>query len=249
MYTAKVSCSVYTQLGALTPVQVNVTIVIKLMVALGCSVSHCAPVYILQVRSTPVSSDFCACIGRPASMHHESDDAHTFADLWNVDYVKEDSCSGCGHVNATEQYANMSAALNATGKRILFGICWGCTTEIELRPAIGNSWRIGPDDGNWNNVLININIDSQLALYAGPGHWNNPCLLISVSDDGSNTCTAPQSRTQFSAYAILAAPLMISGTILHMSECTLETYLNKEVLCRVTRSTRKTGWFTCACRT
>eukprot|EP00041_Stephanoeca_diplocostata_P014885 m.281600 g.281600 ORF g.281600 m.281600 type:complete len:307 (+) comp19841_c0_seq8:236-1156(+) len=170
------------------------------------------------------------CAGRPASMHHEVEDAHTFSDLWNVDYVKEDSCSGCGKVNATEQYATMSAALNATGRHILFDMCWGCITEIELRPAIGNSWRIGPDDGNWNNVLININIDSELAEYAGPGHWNNPCLLISFSDDGSETCTALQSRTQFSAYAILAAPLMISGTVLHMSKYTLETYVNKEVI-------------------
>jgi hypothetical protein len=42
--------------------------------------------------------------------------------------------------------------------------------------------------------------------------------------------TEQQTRSQFSAYAILAAPLMISGSILDMSAETLATYTNEEVI-------------------
>ena len=41
--------------------------------------------------------------------------------------------------------------------------------------------------------------------------------------------TELQTRSQFSAYAILAAPMMISGSILDMTAETLATYTNKEV--------------------
>ena len=46
--------------------------------------------------------------------------------------------------------------------------------------------------------------------------------------------TEQQTRSQFSAYAILAAPMMISGSILDMTAETLKTYTNKEVPARLT---------------
>merc|ERR1719221_1257388 len=138
-------------------------------------------------------------------MNYEAIDAHTFAIEWDADYLKEDSCRGCpAGVDPMKQYETMSRALNATGKQVLFDMCWGSTDNMSQRVVTGNSWRIGPDDGNWNAILKNIDIDSQLAAYAGPGHWNNPCLLVSSNFQGKQLVTELQSRTQFSAYAILA---------------------------------------------
>ena len=37
--------------------------------------------------------------------------------------------------------------------------------------TLGNSFRIGPDDTNWNGILTNIDINANLAPYAGPGAW------------------------------------------------------------------------------
>jgi len=34
--------------------------------------------------------------------------------------------------------------------------------------TLGNSWRIGPDDRNWDGVLKNIDIMNGLEKYAGP---------------------------------------------------------------------------------
>ena len=35
--------------------------------------------------------------------------------------------------------------------------------------SLGNSWRIGPDDNNWDGVLKNIDIMNGLQKYAGTG--------------------------------------------------------------------------------
>merc|ERR1712080_356678 len=39
-----------------------------------------------------------------------------------------------------------------------------------------------------------------------------------------------QTRAQFSMWAVLAAPMLISGSILDMTDETLQTYSNKEVI-------------------
>jgi len=89
------------------------------------------------------------CAQRPASLGHEAIDARTFALDWDADYLKEDSCRGCTTQDPMELYEIMSKALNATGKAVLFDMCWGTTQNMSQRVVTGNSWRIGPDDGNW----------------------------------------------------------------------------------------------------
>merc|ERR1712151_953977 len=79
-------------------------------------------------------------------------------------------------------------------------------------------------------VLKNIDIMSGLESYAGPGGWNDPCLLLSKKWDKSDRVTELQTRAQFSMWAVLAAPLLISGSVLDMSMETLQTYSNKDVI-------------------
>ena len=50
--------------------------------------------------------------------------------------------------------------------------------------SLGNSWRIGPDDSNWAGILANIDDNAALAEFAGPGGWNDPCLLLSYDYTG-----------------------------------------------------------------
>ena len=103
----------------------------------------------------------------PGSLGHEKQDAQWMVDA-GMDYLKEDSCRGCTHQDPMQLYMTMEAALNATGKPVLFDMCWGSTQNMSQRVITGNSWRIGPDDGNWVNIVRNIDIDSGLAEFAGP---------------------------------------------------------------------------------
>jgi len=170
------------------------------------------------------------CAGRPGAFRYEEIDAKTYAN-WGVDYLKQDSCNAPqDHQTAFSQYARMRDALNATGRPILFSLCGWNSWYAPLGSGLGNSWRVGPDDVNWDGVLKNIDIMNGLEQFAGPGGWNDPCLLLSRKWTGDLRVSELQTRAQFTMWAVLAAPLLISGTVLNMTRETLETYSNREVI-------------------
>jgi len=170
------------------------------------------------------------CAGRPGAQDHEQIDAKTYAE-WGVDYLKEDSCHASGdHSVAFEQYGKMRDALNGTGRPVLFSLCGWHDWYAPVGQSLGNAWRTGGDDSNWGGVLKNIDILAGLEKYAGPGGWNDPCLLLSKTWQGKDRVTELQSRAQFSMWAVVAAPLMISGSLFEMSTYTLATYSNDAVI-------------------
>jgi len=182
------------------------------------------------------------CAGRPGALRHEKIDAQTYAQ-WGVDYLKEDSCNAStDHETAFEEYSKMRDALNSTGRKVLFSLCGWSSWYAPVGMTLGNSWRIGPDDRNWNGVLKNIDIMNGLEKYAGPGGWNDPCLLLSRSSSGQQHVNELQARAQFSMWAVLAAPLLFSGSVLQMSAETLATYSNKEVIAVNQDPAGRQGW-------
>jgi alpha-galactosidase len=171
------------------------------------------------------------CAGRPAAQGHEAEDARTYAE-WQVDYLKEDSCHApSDQADAFRQYGLMRDSLNQTGRPIFFSLCGWNSWYAEKGASLGNSWRVGPDDSNWQGIIKNIDIMAGLTRYAGKNKgWNDPCLLLSTSSAGKQLVTEYQSRSQFSMWSVMSAPLLISGSILNMSTYTLETYLNRDVI-------------------
>ena len=83
---------------------------------------------------------------------------------------------------------------------------------------------------SWLPLLENIDLNSKYSKYAGPGGFNNPCMLISRYSNGQLLLTERQIRAQFSMWAMMASPLIISGSILKMSAETLATYSNPAVV-------------------
>jgi len=170
------------------------------------------------------------CAGAPGSGGYETLDAQTYA-AWGVDFVKEDSCyATTDHEGAFWEYSLMRDALNATRRPMYFDICGWNDWYAPVGYSLGNEWRVGPDDGGWQQILDNVNIDAPLAKYARPGGWNNPCLLIGADAFGHKLITEVQSRFQFTIWSILAAPLVLSQNIRLWSEYLQETYTNKEVI-------------------
>jgi alpha-galactosidase len=97
-------------------------------------------------------------------------------------------------------------------------------------PSDGNSWRTNTDVGVPGNVpfsavLRNMDADATQPTAAAPGHWNDPDYLGPDQGMGSN-----QFRTQFSMWAMLAAPLMVSDDMLTMSKASLATVSNSQVI-------------------
>jgi len=189
------------------------------------------------------------CGGRPASQDFEEIDAQTFAE-WEIDYLKYDWCRAEDtRANAEYRYRRMAEALKASGRAVVFSICeWG-----HHRPWLwganvgGNLWRTTGDIADsWRDVYVNggvlhgiesIGFEQQrgLAPYAGPGHWNDPDMLVVGLRGGSREiagagCTDTEYRTHFSLWCLLAAPLMIGCDVTNMDLVTQDILTNRELI-------------------
>jgi alpha-galactosidase len=171
------------------------------------------------------------CAGRPGSQGYEKKkDADTYAS-WGVDYLKEDSCNApSDHDTAFQQYGTMRDALNATKREIYFSLCGWNSWYAPEGWTLGNSWRIAGDCNTWPNVLNAIDTNVPLTQYARPGGWNDPDMLLG-SDTASAARLSPiQSRTMFSLWSVMTAPLLIGSNIRKLNAWDLATYSNTEVI-------------------
>ena len=181
------------------------------------------------------------CGRRPGSQGYEFQDARTYAE-WGADYLKYDWCY-TGTRDSQEAYSLMADALRATGRDVVLSICnWGVnrpTFSDKSRPwewgqKIGNLWRTTEDiNDRWEGggmfalgVSNIIDLHEPLHPYAGPGHWNDPDML----EVGNGGMTTDEYRSQFSLWALMAAPLLAGNDIASMDKTTGEILLNREVI-------------------
>lgn len=172
----------------------------------------------------------------PGTAGHVTQDAMYFADA-GADLLKEDSCCGSqDHDAAFSDYSEMRDALNATGRPVLFSLCGWHSWYAPMGYELGNQWRISGDGRNWGALSAAVNTNAYLARYAGPGGFNDPDLLISTGEGSYGPGrvgwyqTERQSRTQFSTWAVMAAPLLMSADIQSLSAYQLDTWGNDEVI-------------------
>ncbi|GGR95223.1 alpha-galactosidase [Streptomyces humidus] len=166
------------------------------------------------------------CAGYPGSLGHETTDAQSFAS-WGVDYLKYDNCNSTG-APARARYTAMRDALAATGRPILYSLCnWGQDNVWTWGADVGNSWRTTGDiNASFSSMLSIFHSNVGLASYAGPGHWNDPDML----EVGNGSLTATESRSEFSLWAEMAAPLIAGTNIPSASADTLSTLTNSRVI-------------------
>ncbi|MFE9568218.1 glycoside hydrolase family 27 protein [Streptomyces sp. NPDC006692] len=166
------------------------------------------------------------CAGYPGSLGHEATDARSFAS-WGVDYLKYDNCNNNG-VPAQSRYTTMRDALAATDRPILYSLCnWGQENVWTWGAGVGNSWRTTGDiSASFSSMLSIFHSNVGLASYAGPGHWNDPDML----EVGNGSLTATESRSEFSLWAEMAAPLIAGTNIASAGADTLSTLTNSRVI-------------------
>ncbi|HEY8458625.1 MAG TPA: NPCBM/NEW2 domain-containing protein [Actinopolymorphaceae bacterium] len=176
------------------------------------------------------------CAGYPGGYGHEERDARTFA-KWHVDFVKVDWCNvpfedfpGMTQQEvAIELYGRWSKALQQSGRDMVFSVCvWDPAIKSwEWAPEIAHMWRTSFDYGDsWDLMLRNADEVAPLWTYAGPGHWNDPDILMV----GIGGMSDVEYQTHFSIWAMAAAPLLAGNDLRHMSEQTLEILTNREVI-------------------
>jgi alpha-galactosidase len=183
------------------------------------------------------------CGGYPGSYGHELTDARTWA-VWGVDYVKYDWCS-YGDIAKDQSleelqkpYIHFREVLDQVDRDIVYSICqygrgdvWKWGAEVG-----GNLWRTTGDiTDTWSSMAgIGFGQDG-LAAYAGPGHWNDPDMLVVGklgwgSELRNSRLTPDEQYTHISLWAMLSAPLMLGCDLAQLDPFTLSLLTNHEVL-------------------
>jgi alpha-galactosidase len=159
---------------------------------------------------------------------------------WGFDYLKYDwNPFDVPHVS------EMSVALRATGRDIVFSLSNSAPfQEAADWSRWANSWRTTGDiwdqwqqsDHDWRYGVSEIGFSQdRWAPYAGPGHWNDPDMLVvgyvGWGPDLHLTHLTPDEQyTHISMWCMLSAPLLIGCDMDRLDDFTLNLLSNDEVL-------------------
>lgn len=183
------------------------------------------------------------CGGYLGSYENELTDAQTWA-AWGIDYVKYDWCSydRIAKDNSLEElkkpYIYFREQLDKVNRDIVYSLCqygrgevWKWGEEVG-----GNLWRTTGDIRDTWSSMAGIGFSQgEMAPYAGPGHWNDPDMLVvgklGWGPETRNTRLSPDEQyTHISLWSLLAAPLLLGCDLAQMDAFTLNLLTNDEVL-------------------
>jgi len=183
------------------------------------------------------------CAGHEGSYKHEELDALRYGE-WGFDYLKYDWCSYGGivpnpdHAAYLKPYQVMRAALDKAPRDILFSLCqYGMGNVWEWGAEVGgNCWRTTGDITDTWSSMAGIGFgQAGHEKYAGPGHWNDPDMLV-VGYVGWSANVRPthltpsEQYTHISLWCLLCSPLLIGCDMTKLDDFTLNLLTNDEVL-------------------
>ena len=183
------------------------------------------------------------CAEHEGSYKHEALDAARYAE-WGFDYLKYDWCSYGGlvprpdHAGLLRPYQVMREALNQVPRDIVFSLCqYGMGNVWEWGAEVGgNCWRTTGDITDTWSSMSRIGFgQAGHERYAGPGHWNDPDMLV-VGYVGWSAKVRPtrltpnEQYTHITLWCLLCSPLLIGCDMTKLDDFTLNLLSNDEVL-------------------
>jgi len=166
----------------------------------------------------------------PGTKDHERQDMRAFA-AWRCDFLKIDWCNTGGQ-DPVKTYTLLHEAQRAAGRPLVHSLCsWGKGEPWKWAAAIGHMWRTtgdicAPGRASWRKALGIAMANERLHPYAGPGHWNDPDMMIAGMAGPSDA----QNRSFFGVWCMMAAPLMAGNDVRKMSKPTVEVLTNIEAI-------------------
>jgi alpha-galactosidase len=170
-----------------------------------------------------------------------SNDARQWA-AWGMDYLKYD-----WRPTDIQHVREMAEALRASGRDIVYSLsnsslydhaaeyarlanCWRTTCDIR------DMWSLGDPSGQGfpQGVLDIVSYNAQWQPFAGPGHFNDPDMLV-VGKVGwgklrPTHLTPNEQYTHVSMWCLWSAPLLIGAPVEQLDPFTLNLLGNDEVL-------------------
>ena len=199
------------------------------------------------------------CGGCAGSYGYEKQDAESYA-KWGVDYLKYDWCSYGGVLDGLpENDPNKVSSLNFQGggdldkgvkpfklmgnllkqqsRDIVYNLCqygmgdvwkWGGESDAQ-------SWRTTNDiTDTWASVKSIALAQDKAALYAKPGNWNDPDMLVvgfvGWGNPHQSRLKPDEQYLHISLWSIFSAPLLIGCDLEKLDDFTLNLLTNDEVI-------------------
>ena len=186
------------------------------------------------------------CGGYLGTLDHEAQDAATWNE-WGVDYLKYDWCGYSKVFNAQNDhstasyvrpYLKMQEYLRQQPRDIFYSLCQYGMAEVWTwgHAVDANSWRTTGDImDTWESVrTIGFALQKELYPYAGPGHWNDPDMLV-VGKVGwgerlhDSRLTPDEQYSHISLWSLLASNMLIGCPIDQIDDFTFNLLCNNEV--------------------
>ena len=191
------------------------------------------------------------CANYDGSYQFEAQDAKQYAE-WGFDYLKYDWCQYGGTADDIRHSPNrpseleilqhpyrlMSGELLKQDRDIVFSLCqYGMGDVWKWGDSVGGQvWRTTGDiDDSWASVEgIGFGQNGH-EVFAGPGHWNDPDMLV-VGKVGWGPALHPtrltpnEQYTHISLWSLLASPLLIGCDMTQMDDFTFSLLTNDEVI-------------------
>ncbi|WBY08876.1 glycoside hydrolase family 27 protein [Sphingomonas sp. 7/4-4] len=172
------------------------------------------------------------CAGFEGSYGHVRQDAQTFAN-WGIDYLKYDLCSGeyfyADADTVKRSYAEMGAALKATGRPIVYSLCEYGRFDVGAwgQQVGGHLWRTTGDITDDYATMARIGFDKNgKPEHTGPNGFNDPDML----EVGNGGMSLDEYTTHMTLWAISAAPLLMGHDLRQTPPEMLALLENREVI-------------------
>jgi len=199
------------------------------------------------------------CGGCVGSYNHEKQDAESYAE-WGFDYLKYDWCSygnvidgltdndpykvsslsynGGGQLNtAMKPFELMGEYLRKQPRDIVYSICqYGMSDVWKWGGMVGgNCWRTTNDiTDTWASVSSIALAQDKTAVWAKPGNWNDPDMLVIGNVGWGNPHPSKlkpdEQYLHMSLWCLFSAPLLIGCDMEKLDDFTLNLLTNDEVL-------------------
>jgi len=117
------------------------------------------------------------------------------------------------------------------GGNATLSICaWGEALSALWGGKRGNLYRTSPDiESNWKSMVSNIDSVIDGALYAGPGHWNDPDML-EIGHGDFDAAHLTEARSHFTMWTIMASPLLLGYDLRQSAPALFDIVGNPEAI-------------------
>lgn len=153
-------------------------------------------------------------------------DARTFFEEWNYDFIKIDWCGGNWlKLNEQTEYTNIIKTIREIKKDARINVCrWEYPGEWVEKLA--DSWRISSDiRENFASIKKIIDQAADTYKYSSAGHYNDLDML-----QVGRGMSRDEDITHFTMWCLMNSPLLAGNDLQKMSPQTVEILTNREVI-------------------